>query len=151
MRYGIIGLLSGLMMVAIVNVLPGRCGDMEDVKAVLEGQTSAFAAADIGTWSKYWVQDAGFTMINRRTVFASFSELKEAVLEFHKNITVADPKISDVEIHVSGDVAWAVFTNHWIAKYKDGRPDATNLGTVTVGLIKQDGQWKILRFHETEK
>jgi ketosteroid isomerase-like protein len=88
-------------------------------------------------------------MISDRTIFRGFTEFRQAIEEFHKNVTIADPTVSDFNVHVAGDVAWARFTNYWIAKFKDGKPYGTNNGTVTAGLIKKNGKWLILRFHET--
>ncbi len=123
----------------------------QEVKDVIEMNSKAFADRNIKEWSKCYVQDESFTHIGYEKLTTGFQKLHEKIKGFFNAVTISDAKISDLDIHVSGDVAWATYENHWVAKWKDAQKIRITNGYTTLGLVKNEGKWLILRYHETAK
>lgn len=64
------------------------------------------------------------------------------------NAGVQTAKLSNLETTVRGDVAWSSFRNEEVFRPTAGEPIYLNF-VETVVFVKEDGRWKIDRYHAT--
>ena len=141
---------------ALVTMLhqPALCNNddsQSEIQKIIQGSSQAFAERDIEKWSSYFVQDESFTHIGFEQLTTGFGNLRNTISSFFETVTFLDANVSNIKVYVAGDVAWASYENHWAAKRNSSNKTLSVDGYTTLGLIKQNGKWLILRYHETAK
>jgi len=124
--------------------------DKEAIRKLMEDNAITFSNEDFEGWSKLWVHSDDFLHV-WNDVIPGYIAFEDTIKAFWNRTSNLDSKVSNVSIHVSGDVAWVTLTAHWAWNVKiDGEKPPINLkGIVTYGLVKRNGKWLILHQHAT--
>ena len=114
-----------------------------DIKNVIEGETLAFANADLATWSDYFVHDPYVRWsVSPTMFFDGWDALYNGAKSFLKSQSGRSDanalhKItrSNWDIHINGKVAWVKFV-----QVTEGNPGSSQQFRV---LELENGRWKI--------
>ncbi|MFQ6093687.1 MAG: nuclear transport factor 2 family protein [bacterium] len=139
-----------LVMLAAVLVLLAGCAPKQDIakeKAAIRGlintANKAFDSKDIDGYLK--LTKPTLELYDFTGEVMPIGKYRETMEPLYAEWTDLRTEIRDVDIHVSGNVAWAKYRETFTFKVQGNPVEMKNL--ITVAFEKVDDQWKIAHFH----
>jgi ketosteroid isomerase-like protein len=118
------------------------------IQQVLETYFQSVNAADVALASRVWLQSPDVVVVTPLGRFQGWESVqKELYVKFlQKAFLERKLQPSNVQIHVNGNSAWAVFDWAFTAKLANGQP-FTSKGWESHVYQKTDGGWRITHLH----
>jgi ketosteroid isomerase-like protein len=122
--------------------------ERSQIQQLLDKYLQSVNTADVTLASSVWLQSPGIVVVTPLGRFQGWDSVqKDLYVNFlQKGFLERTLQPSNIQIHVNGNSAWAVFDWNFKAKLANGQP-FTSKGWESHVYEKTDGGWRITHLH----